>query len=124
MKTIYIMLVITIAVMGLALSNFINLYILNGARRSREIGIRKVNGARRKELIRQFYLETTLVVTMAFLGGSCPGHLTASPFANIMQRDSFSEVSRYPGPLSGSVRNIPAMYLSFRTLPCLAAEQS
>jgi putative ABC transport system permease protein len=47
MKTIYIMLIITLAVMGLALSNFVNLYILNGARRSREIGIRKVNGARR-----------------------------------------------------------------------------
>jgi len=40
MKTIFIMLFITLAVMGLALSNFINLYILNGAKRSKGRGIR------------------------------------------------------------------------------------
>ncbi len=70
MKTIYIMLFITMAVMGLALSNFINLYILNGAKRSKEIGIRKVNGASRRQMIRQFYQETTLVVTIAFVLGT------------------------------------------------------
>ncbi len=48
-KTIYNMLAIAIIVMLLALSNFVNLYILNGARRSREIGIRKVNGARTQD---------------------------------------------------------------------------
>jgi len=95
-RTIYIMLVITIAVMGLALSNFINLYILNGARRSKEIGIRKVNGAGRKGMIRQFYLETILVVTMAFIAGTVLAILLLPPFANIMQRDSFAEISSTP----------------------------
>lgn len=95
-RTIYIMLVITLAVMGLALSNFINLYILNGARRSKEIGIRKVNGAGRKEMIRQFYLETTLVVTIAFVAGAFLAILLLRPFANIMQRDSFSQVGETP----------------------------
>ncbi|MDX2430466.1 MAG: ABC transporter permease, partial [Bacteroides sp.] len=95
-RTIYIMLVITIAVMGLALSNFINLYILNGARRSKEIGIRKVNGAGRKGMIRQFYLETTLVVSMAFFAGTVLAILLLHPFANIMQRESFSEISSSP----------------------------
>lgn len=95
-RTIYIMLVITIAVMGLALSNFINLYILNGARRSKEIGIRKVNGAGRIGMIRQFYLETTLVVSMAFFVGTVLAILLLHPFANIMQRESFSEISSSP----------------------------
>jgi len=98
--TIYIMLVITLAVLVLALSNFINLYILNGARRSREIGIRKVNGAGRKQMIRQFYLETTLVVTMAFVAGTILAILLLRPFAHIMQRDSFVQVG-----------NTPALYL-------------
>ena len=93
MKTIYIMLFITIAIMGLALSNFINLYILNGALRSKEIGIRKVNGASRRQMIRQFYQETALVVSIAFVLGTVLSILLLPSFANIMQRDSFAEVS-------------------------------
>jgi putative ABC transport system permease protein len=100
MKTIYIMLIITIAIMGLALSNFINLFILSGAKRSREIGIRKVNGARRRQLIRQFYQETTLVVSLAFVLGAILSILLLPAFANIMQRDTFTEVA-----------NTPALYL-------------
>jgi putative ABC transport system permease protein len=95
-RTIYIMLMITLAVMGLALSNFINLYILNGARRSREIGIRKVNGASRKSMIRQFYMETTAVVTVAFLGGAILAMLLIPSFSTIMQRESFTGVTRTP----------------------------
>ena len=96
MKTIYIMLIITIAIMGLALSNFINLYILNGAKRSREIGIRKVNGARRTNMIRLFYLETTLVVSIAFVLGTVLSIALLPAFANIMQRASFTEVTTTP----------------------------
>jgi len=96
MKTIYIMLIITLAVMGLALSNFVNLYILNGAKRSREIGIRKVNGARRRNLIKLFYVETALVVTMAFAVGTFIAMALLPAFANLMQRDSFTEVTTTP----------------------------
>ena len=97
MKTIYIMLVITLAVMGLALSNFINLFILNGAKRSKEIGIRKVNGASRKQMMKQFYLETTLVVTIAFVAGTTLAMLLLPVFANVMQRESFTGVTATPG---------------------------
>ena len=69
MKTIFNMLVIAIIVMLLELSNFVNLCILNGAKRSREIGIRKVNGAERKSLIGQFYLETLIIVSISFVAG-------------------------------------------------------
>jgi len=96
MKTIFIMLIITAAIMGLALSNFINLYILNGAKRSKEIGIRKVNGASRKNMIRQFYLETITVVTLAFIVGVILSELLLPAFANTMQRDSFKEVTTTP----------------------------
>jgi len=96
MKTIYIMLIITIAVMGLALSNFINLFSLSGAKRSREIGIKKVNGAGRKKMISQFYLETTLVVSIAFVMGAVLSILLLPAFAGIMQRDTFTEVASTP----------------------------
>lgn len=97
MKTIYIMLIITIAVMGLALTNFINLYILNGARRSREIGIRKVNGAGRSGMIKQFYLETLVVVSISFIVGTVLAILLLPAFANIMQRESFTGVTGTAG---------------------------
>ncbi|MDF1574180.1 MAG: ABC transporter permease [Bacteroidales bacterium] len=105
MRTIYIMLIITISVMGLALSNFINLYILNGAKRSKEIGIRKVNGAGRRQMIKQFYLETTLVVSLAFIAGTILSIELLPAFASIMQRESFTEVGSTPAIylVSGSV---------------------
>lgn len=97
MKTIYIMLIITLVVMGLALTNFVNLYILNGARRSREIGIRKVNGAGRTEMIRQFYLETLVVVSISFLAGAILAMMLLPAFAQIMQRESFTGVTGTAG---------------------------
>ena len=96
MRTIYIMLTIAVIIMLLALSNFINLYILNGAKRSREIGIRKVNGSSRKRLIGQFYLETFLVVTISFVGGVVLALLLFNEFGRIMQRESFQGVLSTP----------------------------
>ncbi len=97
MKNIVIMIVIALTVMVLALTNFINLYILNGAKRSREIGIRKVNGADRKSLISMFYLETAVVVTIAFLAGAILALLLIPEFGRFMQRESFKEITSMPG---------------------------
>lgn len=96
-KTILIMLAIAIIIMVLALSNFIDLYILSGAKRSREIGIRKVNGAWRRNLISQFYLETFVVVTISFLAGVVITLLLIPDFGRIMQRESFTAVLGTPG---------------------------
>ncbi len=95
-KSLIIMIIITVTVMVLALSNFINLYILNGAKRSKEIGIRKVNGAKRSTLISQFYLETTVVVTIAFLLGAVLSVALIPEFGRFMQRESFGEITSSP----------------------------
>jgi putative ABC transport system permease protein len=97
MKTIFIMLGIVILVMVLALSNFVNLSILRGARRSREIGIRKVNGAGRKTLIGQFYLETFVVVTLSFVAGAVISLALIPEFGKVMQRESFTFALATPG---------------------------
>ncbi len=96
MKTIFIMLTVTIIIMVLALSNFINLCILNGAKRSREIGIRKVNGAERRALISQFYMETLVIVTISFLAGIVITLVLMPDFGRIMQRESFVSVLANP----------------------------
>ena len=97
MKTIFVMAGIVVLVMLLALSNFINLYILNGARRSKEIGIRKVNGAGRRSLIGQFYLETLVVVSISFLAGAVISLALFPEFGKVMQRESFISVLTTPG---------------------------
>ncbi len=97
MKTILNMVAIAIIVLVLALSNFINLYLLNGAKRSKEIGIRKVNGAGRGNLISHFYLETLVVVTISFFAGVVITLLLIPDFGRIMQRESFEAVLGTPG---------------------------
>ena len=97
MKTILNMLGIAIIVLVLALSNFINLCILTGAKRSKEIGIRKVSGAERKNLIRQFYLETMVIVSISFLAGVVISLVLIPDFGRIMQRESFISVLSTPG---------------------------
>jgi len=97
MKSIYNMQAIAIIVMLLALSNFVNLCILNGAKRSREIGIRKVNGAERKTLIGQFYLETLVIVSISFVAGVILTLVLIPDFGRIMRRESFVSVLSTPG---------------------------
>ncbi|WP_234736851.1 ABC transporter permease [Tellurirhabdus bombi] len=45
--------------------NFINLTTVQALRRSKEVGIRKTLGSTRGQLIRQFFIETTLIVLVA-----------------------------------------------------------
>jgi len=50
----------------LAVTNFINLYVTQGEMRMQEIGIRKTNGAQIGDIVRQFFLEVSVIVLLAF----------------------------------------------------------
>ncbi len=58
---IYTMGLVAIFILLLAMANFINLSTAKSADRSREVGVRKVFGAHRKHLIRQFLGESLLI---------------------------------------------------------------
>jgi putative ABC transport system permease protein len=66
-KTLYLFLGIAIFVLLLACINFINLSTASVAVRAREIGLRKVFGSSRKELIWQFLLESFIFSFIATL---------------------------------------------------------
>lgn len=51
----------------IATLNFINLFVVQGFRRSREIGVRCIVGATRLEVVRQFYFEILLMSLIAML---------------------------------------------------------
>jgi ABC-type antimicrobial peptide transport system, permease component len=59
--------IIALFVLAIACFNFINLATARSFRRAKEIGVRKVVGADRKQLISQFILETVLLSVFAVL---------------------------------------------------------
>ena len=63
----YIFSLLAIFILLIALLNYINLSTAKATDRAKEVGVRKVNGAGRPELIRQFLLESFLLVTIAWV---------------------------------------------------------
>lgn len=90
----YILTSIAFFILLIACFNFINLAIAQSLKRSKEIGIRKVLGSTRKQLVKQFLTESMLVSLLAFL---IAGFLTrlALPFFNELanKKLSFSYLS-------------------------------
>jgi putative ABC transport system permease protein len=68
-QTLWIFLSIGIFVLVLACINFINLATARAIKRMKEIGIRKVNGAQRGQLIAQFLAESFLINAIAICIG-------------------------------------------------------
>jgi len=66
-RNIYIFTALAFFIILIAVMNFINLVTAQSDSRTREIGIKKVNGAVRGDLIRQFIGESVLLALIAFL---------------------------------------------------------
>lgn len=91
-KTVLLVGLIAFLVMFLALTNFINLFIIEGEQRAKEIGVRKVNGAGKTGIVKQFFAETSLIVTISFFIGIILTIILMPQFGNLMHR-SFSMAS-------------------------------
>ncbi len=66
-QTVTIFAAIAFIILVVACINFINLATARSAQRAREVGIRKVVGSRRKQLIRQFLAESIVFAAIAIL---------------------------------------------------------
>lgn len=64
---VYIFITIAIFVLSIAAVNYMNMAIARSSRRSKEVGVRKVLGADRTSLIRQFLTESLLVSLIALV---------------------------------------------------------
>ncbi len=69
LSTSYLLSAIALAILLIACVNFINLSVGSASTRSVEVGVRKVLGAERKELLRQFTWETLGISFLAILLG-------------------------------------------------------
>jgi len=64
---IYIFIAIGLIVLIIACINFMNLSTARSSLRAKEVGLRKVSGAQRGQLIRQFYFESILQAILAMI---------------------------------------------------------
>lgn len=64
-KTLYGLMIIAVLLLVIAAINFINLATVQASRRSKETGVRKVIGASRGQLSKQFLVETAVIAILA-----------------------------------------------------------
>ncbi len=66
-QSLYILLTIALVILALAVINYVSLTTARATKRAKEVGIRKAIGGQRRELIGQFFLESFLTTTLAFV---------------------------------------------------------
>jgi len=119
---VYLFSVIAAIVLLIACINFMNLATARSVKRAQEVGMRKVVGASRGEIIRQFFGESILISCIAVLLSLLLVKLFLPVFNSMSQKELALDFTRSPllaalfaaillatGILSGSY---PALYLS------------
>ncbi len=121
-RYVYLFLIIALFVLVLACINFMNLSTVRSATRSKEVGMRKVVGANRTQLIRQFMGESILLMLVALLLAVGIVEVSLPEFNVFIQRElvldytgnwhvvlGLFSVALFAGLLSGIY---PALFLS------------
>ena len=67
LTTVYIFAVIAFLILVVAIINYVNLATAKSAGRAKEVGVKKVAGARKSGLISQFLAESLIIVTIAMI---------------------------------------------------------
>src|ERR1044072_6849843 len=119
---LYILLLIAILIQVIACINFMNLSTARASKRAKEVGIRKVVGAERSDLMKQFMSESfllclisvlialpLLLLTFPFLNQITQADLRVSMFANYHIWLLLGGIIAITGLVAGSY---PAFYLS------------
>lgn len=86
-KYVYIFGYISILIIILACINYINLATAQSLKRSKEVGVRKVVGAERSQLIRQFLGESILVSFIALIVALMLVEMFLPQFSRFLQKD-------------------------------------
>ena len=68
-NNLILILLITIFILVIAIINFTSLYILQGENRSKEISIKKINGAEGIDIVKSLLSEITLIASISFIFG-------------------------------------------------------
>jgi len=129
MKYVYFFSIIAIFILVIACINFMNLATARSSKRAKEVGLRKVVGANRMQITRQFFAESVLYTVFALAVAFVLVELIRPAFNDLTGKSLAFDYSNYKliigltlivvftGLLSGSY---PALYLSsFRPIKVL-----
>lgn len=81
--SVHFLFLIAVFIIVIAWVNYINLSTARSLERAREVGVRKVIGASRKQLVKQFFFETLLINTVATAAALILVEVTRGMFARI-----------------------------------------
>ena len=86
-RYIYVLGTIGLIILLMASINYTNLATARSARRSGEIGIRKVMGARRKQLVHQMLGESMILTLLSFLAAIILAYFLLPTFSQLVEED-------------------------------------
>lgn len=86
-RTIVTFAVIALLILGMAVINFVNLATARASQRAREVALRKVLGANRRQLVVQFIGESVLVAILAMLIALALVELLTPVFSRFLEAD-------------------------------------
>ncbi len=96
---VYIFAVIAVFILLMACINFMNLATARAGTRSKEVGLRKVVGARRSDVVRQFYGESLLHACLALVAAVGLVLLVLPAFNNLAEKSLNLSLTRDAGVL-------------------------
>ena len=85
-STIRVLILIALFILTIACINYMNLATARASSRTKEVGIRKVVGATRLQMAKQFLGESVLLTCVAFICALILVHLTLPTFTTFMNR--------------------------------------
>lgn len=94
---VYIFSIIAVFIMLIACANFVNLLTARSANRAKEVGIRKVLGSSRKDLVFQFLTETFMVSSLSLLFALSLAILLLPWFNNLAEKQLHLGLLFQPG---------------------------
>ena len=85
LKYLKIFPLVAVLILLLALVNYMSLSTARATLRAKEVGVRKVNGASRKTIAIQFYIESAMFTLLSFVLGYLLSYLITPWFLNVIQ---------------------------------------
>lgn len=86
LQLLYIMVGLSILILILSLVNYINLATASAIKRAKEVGVRKIVGASKTQIITQFIFETAIIVTLAILFALAIVELSLPYYNNFLKK--------------------------------------
>ena len=83
------MAIVGLSILVISIINYVNLSVATSLKRAKEIGVKKIHGAGRADLVKQFFIEALIIVTMASIAASILQNYLVNMFLPEQQPLSF-----------------------------------